>query len=755
MVCGTALSPPKSARGWGTLYHLPPSLNQNAPCLGHLNEMAAPQHRRPSACVLHFKPHLPERRTRMTTPSVPVPQPELAPPLAAIIQRLRNVTEGCKLRCCALVGNNTHCCDKCYEPWTQDIEPLIKVICNTKPPFSEEHATAISRVLLCEQHRHIKKHLTPLRLTLMASKASASKEWHDDSSLPRRTRNSLNPTTDVVPSRRSRAKSAEPDLETSSSLPERTGVVHFYDASSELQDQGNRIQCIAYDPVMGRCGRKLPSAIARSMFATLSGEEEGDEDEEYRGTDSEDEEQEGIESPLQHLWPFIHALLCNDHRHWFWLKFYYDEWQGHVACDDSAVGDSEFWSDSEPETAIADASHNNWSDSESVSDAEDFTGGYATPRADIYQSIEGDDGSSSSPIQPGTPAPTGLITTLYGLLSTPRRLMDALTWNTQSAPERLTRSWKEPEMQETKPTTSETGLLSPFEPSSPNIRIQSEGPETPTKVKTGRRMTTTNPCTPSISVSKAPMTPSPTPRPSDQRRRSLRITPRESNSPRQPCSPSPKENGDVVEDEDLVASMRKRDADASSSDSSESDSNSANATILTPGWSRSISEKLHDGILQSLGRKTTTGCIYIMRTPSHPGLIKIGKAKNPSKRRNEIENDCNLDDLRILHVWRDVPHHERAELLVHLQLRKFREILPCAHEGSDRAIDHKEWFRCEVSFAKRAVNVWVMWMEKDPYQNRALAPSWSSELGSILGPKGGREETFEDLFQRHKRWTEQ
>ncbi|KAF4538204.1 Meiotically up-regulated protein [Lasiodiplodia theobromae] len=249
------------------------------------------------------------------------------------------------------------------------------------------------------------------------------------------------------------------------------------------------------------------------MFDTLSGEEEGDEDEEYRDPDSEDEEQEGTDSPLKHLWPFIHALLCNDHRHWFWLKFYYDEWQRHVAREDSAVGDSEYWSDSESGTVTADAGRNDWSDSESASEAEDFSGGYATPRAE-------------------------------------------------------------------------------------------------------------------------------------------------------PCSPSPEENEDEVE-EDLVASMRKRDADASSSDSSDSDSNSAaNATILTPGWSRSISEKLHDGILQSLGRKTSSGCIYIMRTPAHPGLIKIGKAKDPTKRRNEIERDCNLDDLRVLHVWRDVPHHERAELLI-------------------------------------------------------------------------------------------
>lgn len=632
--------------------------------------------------------------TKMPATSTPDVRTKLAPPAIDLIRALEYVAKDRKMRCHAVVPDPNHRCPKSYKPWTEDLEPTLNAIRESKLPFTKENSATFAQILLCRKHRKRDKHVTPLSLALLpvqrSPKGRVSRGWHDDSDLPSNHKSSLNPENYIT--RGSRSKSAEPDLQTPSSLPD-TDPVQLVDAVGELKAP-EHVKCIAYDMVTGRCRFYLAKdklATARRICPSIPVDGESDSedgDEEYQ------EDDEDYVSPLSQLRPLIYHLLCHKHRQWFWLEFYYSQWKDDVACDNATGGDSELCSDFEMDT-------NGSSDQESIQE-------------------------DNPPDHRGSKSTASAVHTASELPHTPKRPTSKLGKKAYTAPGRVPQAEGRRRTQD-----DELASFSAHDQSSPSIR----GPLGSRHVSADmrkRRSTICNTGTPSISISKAPQSPSLPPSPTLGPRRSPRLAARR--------SPSYKEvsNRSASED-DLVPCL-------------ENLSISSSLNVLSEGWSLRTRLLLYEEVRKPLNDKSETGSLYVAVSTSHSGLVKVGRTtKPPAKRLREIEQDCKLDDLDLIQAFKDVDYHDRVESLAHRHLRIFRELVPCVHKT--RVKNHEEWFKCSPELATRVVEAWVEWMKMEPYEEGLLRRPWKGTVQRLKeDPEGNQRETFEQLFQRHKRW---
>lgn len=127
---------------------------------------------------------------------------------------------------------------------------------------------------------------------------------------------------------------------------------------------------------------------------------------------------------------------------------------------------------------------------------------------------------------------------------------------------------------------------------------------------------------------------------------------------------------------------------------------------LSPNQVRRLELGLCTKLREWLRGKRIPGRVYVLHSPSRPGLVKIGMATSPARRARQLRKDCNLRDLVVAHKSVKLDRPDRVEALAHRQLAPFMQEIRCDHGGGPTQV-HKEWFRCSVEMAKRVVDAWA------------------------------------------------
>ena len=141
-----------------------------------------------------------------------------------------------------------------------------------------------------------------------------------------------------------------------------------------------------------------------------------------------------------------------------------------------------------------------------------------------------------------------------------------------------------------------------------------------------------------------------------------------------------------------------------------------------------VAHKVFDVMRENLRKESDCGYIYVLSISDRPGLVKIGRTKNPIDKRAMTIKKCysfeliaaNDDDFCI------VPNHTKVEKLVHAELRNRRRKVSCTRyckKPHDVAVEsngngttqHGEWFEIDVMTAYAVVERWRKWMRSSPY----------------------------------------
>lgn len=139
-------------------------------------------------------------------------------------------------------------------------------------------------------------------------------------------------------------------------------------------------------------------------------------------------------------------------------------------------------------------------------------------------------------------------------------------------------------------------------------------------------------------------------------------------------------------------------------------------------------------------------CVYLLRSPDLPGLVKVGMAGDIKNRKSNFKSQCGqimetIDNVDLMHGV------ERIEALVKLDLSEFNERQKCKRCGRQ----HKEWFRIDEVRAKTTLQMWVDWLEQKPYQSDGqIKPIWRHLLWQSRAPIPRFKN--EDHEARHAHW---
>lgn len=168
----------------------------------------------------------------------------------------------------------------------------------------------------------------------------------------------------------------------------------------------------------------------------------------------------------------------------------------------------------------------------------------------------------------------------------------------------------------------------------------------------------------------------------------------------------------------------------------------------------SIDDALRMKIKEDLPKKDKQrGYVYIFRDPARPNLLKIGKTDlEVSKRRENIERRCRITLETVYQEGEGMDllplrNCQRAEQLVHKELANYnrRHLCPTCKER------HKEWFEVSEDLAKKTVQRWVTFIQKQPYdENGVLHDFWQERLYCMERPNWNEKPEDHDI--RHDRW---
>lgn len=190
------------------------------------------------------------------------------------------------------------------------------------------------------------------------------------------------------------------------------------------------------------------------------------------------------------------------------------------------------------------------------------------------------------------------------------------------------------------------------------------------------------------------------------------------------------------------------------------DSDPGPRTKLCPS---TIDSSIRDVIMNRVNKE---GHVYIFKSPEYfrtffpnePPLLKIGMAKDVSKRMEYLRGKCGLFDLARVDDSQDRPmeFYWKVEELVHAELQNFRRLLNCKKCRSARGTEteHQEWFAVKEEVALRTVQRWRRFIELEPYdENGILKDHWSRMIQPKNMEHPNAEEQWNDSRSRDRRWT--
>ena len=136
-------------------------------------------------------------------------------------------------------------------------------------------------------------------------------------------------------------------------------------------------------------------------------------------------------------------------------------------------------------------------------------------------------------------------------------------------------------------------------------------------------------------------------------------------------------------------------------------------------------KKIHIELLNKLKANLTQGeikgSVYILFDRKRPHLHKIGRSKDPYRRKRGIECKCKVD-LAVLQTF-PVDCYVRTESVLHLYFQDLRQTHPC-----ECGTKHEEWFLITEELVTDALAKWVRFMREElPYdlETRQVHPFFS------------------------------
>lgn len=158
------------------------------------------------------------------------------------------------------------------------------------------------------------------------------------------------------------------------------------------------------------------------------------------------------------------------------------------------------------------------------------------------------------------------------------------------------------------------------------------------------------------------------------------------------------------------------------------------------------------------------GYVYVFRSPSKPGFVKVGKANDINERLKQIRKGCQLPDLERVedYVQTKIYHCAKLERLVHAELKAARATtFECNNKDhiskrkNRSSTCHTEWFKIEPKYAVQAVQRWREWLLSKPYgdiQVQALSTTWAKMITNNF-PRVNEDETnSQDHETRHRKF---
>lgn len=163
---------------------------------------------------------------------------------------------------------------------------------------------------------------------------------------------------------------------------------------------------------------------------------------------------------------------------------------------------------------------------------------------------------------------------------------------------------------------------------------------------------------------------------------------------------------------------------------------------------KDLNADLLDKVCARLTTQPDRAHVYLFRSAKLPGLVKVGIAGSISKRKAKLKSDCEQEMITI-DIWQNKQNARHIEALVKLDLKHLKEPWPC--KGKKCGSEHREWFRIDKERAVHIVQMWVDWLDHNPYdKDRNIKPIWEHLLNG-----GGRPAVRfgnEDHEARHTHW---
>ncbi len=131
----------------------------------------------------------------------------------------------------------------------------------------------------------------------------------------------------------------------------------------------------------------------------------------------------------------------------------------------------------------------------------------------------------------------------------------------------------------------------------------------------------------------------------------------------------------------------------------------------------------------------TSGYIYIFWEKGVYGAMKIGRTANLDRRLKEWNNGCKRD-----HGYHPatknkqldmIPHVNRIESLIHMELRQYRRLRRC----DECSKDHDEWFQAPENYVVSVLQKWQAWIKQAPYTLDTESGKWvmKEDMHHIVG----------------------